>query len=206
VQTRYLHPGGGGIKVVSPQKDVSELAIAPRLTEPTGASQMNISSGGLASTTETHNEVGTMAFVRKKGKSYYLVHNVREDGRVRQVHLACLGNRPRVNDEVIQQVQQGHPDLQIDWDAVRSRASESFASPFTDAEGADQLIRSLRSLVLDMRELDLKEVAAKAENKVPELLEQMRTLRGELEGKLAGWTGKRPETQPAGEQVRELAG
>jgi hypothetical protein len=149
-----------------------------------------------------------MAFVRKKGKSYYLVHNVREDGRVRQVHLACLGNRPRVNDEVIQQVQQSHPDLQIDWNAVRNRASESFASPFADAEGADQLIRSLRTLSLDIRELDLKALASQAENRLPEMLDQMRQLRSELDGKLAAWTSKPVESHPAAssEPSRELAG
>jgi len=29
-----------------------------------------------------------MAFLRRKGNAFYLVHNVREGGRVRQLHLA----------------------------------------------------------------------------------------------------------------------
>ena len=36
-----------------------------------------------------------MAFLRRKGNSYYLVHNVREHGKVKQLYLAPLGERPR---------------------------------------------------------------------------------------------------------------
>ena len=147
-----------------------------------------------------------MAFVRKKGKSFYLVHNVREDGRVRQVHLACLGNRPRVSDEVVQEVQRAHPNLQIDWSAVRGRASTSFSSPFADREGAEQLIRSLRSLTLDIRELNLQSLASKAENAVPELLQEMRSLRAALDEKLAAWASKPPESAPAPAPAREQTG
>ena len=45
-----------------------------------------------------------MAFIRKRGQSYYLVHNVRQDGRVRQLHLARLGRRPHISDDVIRGV------------------------------------------------------------------------------------------------------
>ncbi len=45
-----------------------------------------------------------MAFVRRKGNSYYLVHNVRRDGKVRQLHLARLGERARITDEVVREV------------------------------------------------------------------------------------------------------
>lgn len=134
-----------------------------------------------------------MAFVRKKGKSYYLVHNVREDGHVRQVHLACLGNRPRVSDEVLAQVRHAHPQLQIDWEAVRARAAETFASPFADLEGAALLIRSMRTLRQDLEELNLgllrtrlleRAQPEEAESRVRELLEEMEGLRVQLEGKL----------------------
>ena len=37
-----------------------------------------------------------MAFVRRKGNTFYLVHNVRHGGKVRQLHLARLG-KPREN-------------------------------------------------------------------------------------------------------------
>lgn len=133
-----------------------------------------------------------MAFVRKKGKSYYLVHNVREDGHVRQVHLACLGNRPRLSDEVLEQVRRAHPQLQIDWEAVRARAAETFASPFADPDGAMLLIRSMRTLRQDLEELDLESVQRRwrerapeeAEGRMGELLEGMDALRAQLEAKL----------------------
>ena len=32
-----------------------------------------------------------MAFVRRKGNAWYLVHNVRRQGKVKQLHLARLG-------------------------------------------------------------------------------------------------------------------
>lgn len=132
-----------------------------------------------------------MAFVRKKGKSFYLVHNVREDGRVRQVHLACLGNRPRVSDEIVEQVAQAHPHLQIDWQAVRNRAAETFAAPFTDAEGVRQLARTMRGLELDLEELSLPLLRERLsrggdnpEALIEELLREMERLRTALEARL----------------------
>lgn len=146
-----------------------------------------------------------MAFVRKKGKSYYLVHNVREDGHVRQVHLACLGNRPRLSEEVLEQVRRTHPQLQIDWEAVRARAAETFASPFADPEGAMLLIRSMRTLRQDLEELDLESVQRRwrerapeeSEARVGELLDGMDALRAQLEAKLR---------QPPGSQVGPMGG
>jgi hypothetical protein len=44
-----------------------------------------------------------MAFVRRKGKSFYLVHNVRRGGKVQQLHLARLGDRARITDEVVRE-------------------------------------------------------------------------------------------------------
>lgn len=146
-----------------------------------------------------------MAFVRKKGKSYYLVHNVREDGHVRQVHLACLGNRPRLSEEVLEQVRRTHPQLQIDWEAVRARAAETFASPFADPDGAMLLIRSMRTLRQDLEELDLESVQRRwrerapeeAEARVGELLDGMDALRAQLEAKLR---------QPPGSQTGPMGG
>ena len=42
-----------------------------------------------------------MAFVRRKGNTYFLVHNVRRAGKVQQLHLARLGERPRITDDVV---------------------------------------------------------------------------------------------------------
>ena len=142
-----------------------------------------------------------MAFVRKKGKSYYLVHNVREDGHVRQVHLACLGNRPRVSEEVLEQVRHSHPQLQIDWEAVRARAAETFASPFADLEGAHMLVRSMRTLHQDLEELNFSLLRSRArergqseegETRIRELLHEMAELHTQLEHKLK----HHPESNP----------
>lgn len=152
-----------------------------------------------------------MAFVRKKGKSYYLVHNVREDGHVRQVHLACLGNRPRVSDEVLQQVREAHPQLQIDWGAVRARAAESFVSPFADLEGVELLMRSMRTLVEDLGELDFdllqrrmseRGQTAEGEVRVRELLREMAELRNQLDLKLKHHPG--PVIVPAPHQGQNI--
>ena len=56
-----------------------------------------------------------MAFIRKRGNIYYLVHNLREQGRVRQLYLARLGRRARINNEVIEEVMAKHPLVRVDW-------------------------------------------------------------------------------------------
>jgi hypothetical protein len=134
-----------------------------------------------------------MAFVRRKGKSYYLVHNVREDGHVRQVHLACLGNRPRVSAEVLAEVQRNHPQLQLDWSAVRQRAAETFASPFADLEGAAMLVRAMKTMQEDLQELDWNLLRQRseqsgqgeqAEARMAELMQAMEGLRSQLDARL----------------------
>jgi len=42
-----------------------------------------------------------MAFVRRKGNSFYLVHNVRKGDKVKQIHLAKLGERAIITDRVV---------------------------------------------------------------------------------------------------------
>ena len=71
-----------------------------------------------------------MAFIRKRGESYYLVHNVRKEGRVRQIHLACLGHRPRISDDVVRGVASNHPFVRVDWKELRDKASRNVVQPF----------------------------------------------------------------------------
>ncbi len=56
-----------------------------------------------------------MAFIRRKGNSYYLVHNVRRGGKVRQLHLARLGERARITDAVVREVTKKHPFVELNW-------------------------------------------------------------------------------------------
>src|SRR6202021_2302723 len=60
-----------------------------------------------------------VAFVRRKGNTYFLVHNVRRSGKVQQLHLARLGERPRITDDVVRTVSRNTPLLDLDWPRLR---------------------------------------------------------------------------------------
>ena len=62
-----------------------------------------------------------MAFVRRKGNAYYLVHNVRRGGKVRQLHLARLGERARITEEVVKEVTRKHPFVELNWRSLREQ-------------------------------------------------------------------------------------
>ena len=63
-----------------------------------------------------------MAFVRRKGNSFYLVHNVRRGGKVRQLHLARLGDKGRITDQIVREVSKKHPFVELNWQALREQA------------------------------------------------------------------------------------
>src|SRR6266851_4469852 len=67
----------------------------------------------------------TMAFVRRKGNAYYLVHNVRRGGKVKQLHLASLGERPRITNDVVKLVAKKHPFVDLDWKELREQVNSS---------------------------------------------------------------------------------
>jgi len=97
-----------------------------------------------------------MAFIRKRGESYYLVHNVRQEGRVRQIHLACLGRRPRINDDVVRGVVSKHPFLRVDWKELREKTSRHVVQPFEqDSRYLRDLLLAIRNLNFDLADLPL---------------------------------------------------
>jgi hypothetical protein len=97
-----------------------------------------------------------MAFIRKRGESYYLVHNVREEGRVRQIHLARLGRRPRISDDVVRGVASKHPFLRVDWKELREKTSRNVVQPFeNDSRYLRDLLLAIRSLHFDLADLPL---------------------------------------------------
>lgn len=97
-----------------------------------------------------------MAFIRKRGDSYYLVHNVRQEGRVRQILLASLGRRPHINDEIVQGVAVKHPFLRVDWNEVRQKSSQNVMEPFEqDSRYLRDLLLAIRNLHLDLSDLPL---------------------------------------------------
>jgi hypothetical protein len=97
-----------------------------------------------------------MAFIRKRGDSYYLVHNVREEGRVRQIHLACLGRRPLINDDVVRGVVSKHPFLRVDWKELREKTSRNVVQPYeNDSQYLRDLLLAIRNLNFDLADLPL---------------------------------------------------
>lgn len=97
-----------------------------------------------------------MAFIRKRGRSYYLVHNVRKRGQVCQMHLACLGHRPRISEDVIQGVASKHPFLRVNWEGLRERATQELVRPFeNDAQYLRDLLTAIRNLHFDIADLQL---------------------------------------------------
>jgi hypothetical protein len=97
-----------------------------------------------------------MAFIRKRGESYYLVHNVRQEGRVRQIHLACLGRRPRIDDDVVRGVASKHPFLRVDWKELRQKTSRRVVRPFEhDSRHLRDLLLAIRNLHYDIADLPL---------------------------------------------------
>ncbi len=94
-----------------------------------------------------------MAFVRRKGNAFYLVHNVRRGGKVKQLHLARLGERARITDDVVREVSKKHPFVELNWNALREQLNSQidFANP--DSPAVQNLVAALRALNLDLADL-----------------------------------------------------
>lgn len=127
-----------------------------------------------------------MAFIRKRGHSYYLVHNVRKGGRVRQLHLARLGRRPRISDDVIRGVTSRHPFVEVDWKGLREKASRELIRPFEDdSRYLNELLASIRNLHLDIGDLHLPVLAMTQDRElVRQLASSLKLLRSTLDVKL----------------------
>jgi hypothetical protein len=97
-----------------------------------------------------------MAFIRKRGHSYYLVHSVRKGARIQQIHLACLGRRPHISDEVVEGVSAKHPFVRVDWEHLRARASQELVQPFeNNSQYFRGLLSAVRNLHFDLADLPL---------------------------------------------------
>src|SRR5215468_3921029 len=90
-----------------------------------------------------------MAFVRRKGNAYYLVHNVRRGGKVRQLHLARLGDRARITDDVVREVSKKHPFVELNWRALRDHVSQQINLADPHSREVQKLMATLRTLHLD---------------------------------------------------------
>jgi hypothetical protein len=127
-----------------------------------------------------------MAFIRKRGESYYLVHNMRQAGRVRQIHLACLGRRPRISDEVVRGVSSTHPFVQIDWKGLRDKATRNVVQPFeNDSRYLRDLLLAVRNLNFDLADLPLPLLELSKDRELSvHLIAGLKLLRATLDVKL----------------------
>jgi hypothetical protein len=94
-----------------------------------------------------------MAFVRRKGNSYYLVHNVRRGGKVQQLHLARLGERAKITDEIVREVSKKHPFVELNWRSLREQVSSQINLADPESPAVQKLIHTLRNLNLDLADL-----------------------------------------------------
>ena len=133
-----------------------------------------------------------MAFVRRKGNVYYLVHNVRRRGKIEQIHLATLGERPRITDDVMRSVSREYPALELDWAALRERINArvelfDIRSPYVQT-----LIQALRIMNFDLADLSPPLLSVGHEELSRELATQLRLLRSTLDTKLDQLERTRP--------------
>ena len=126
-----------------------------------------------------------MAFIRRKGNAYYLVHNVRRGGKVRQLHLAKLGERARITDEIVREVSRKHPFVELNWRALREQLNSQVDLADPQSPAVQKLVQSLRTLHMDLADLFPQAVKISETPAVAnELLVQLRLLNSTIQVKL----------------------
>jgi hypothetical protein len=126
-----------------------------------------------------------MAFIRRKGNSFYLVHNVRRGGKVQQLHLARLGDRARITEKVVREVSKKHPFVELNWKLLREQLNGQINLADADSPAVQKLVSTLRALNLDLADffppvLQISESPMVAR----ELLVQLRLLQSTIQVKL----------------------
>jgi len=125
-----------------------------------------------------------VAFLRKKGNVFYLVHNVREDGKIRQLHLARLGERPRITEDVVRQVNRQHPALALDWGRLREEVNDNVTMVDARSAYARKLLQTIRSLNLDLTDLFPPLLNVSQSAVAAEMIMQLRLLQSTVGAKL----------------------
>ena len=128
-----------------------------------------------------------MAFVRRKGNKFYLVHNVRRGEKVRQIHLARLGERAQITERVVREVSKKHPFVELNWRALREQVNGNGVDLANlDSPAVQRLVRGLRELNLELADLFPPILRISESSGVAnELLLQLRLLQSTLQVKLA---------------------
>ena len=132
-------------------------------------------------------EAKVMAFVRQKGNKFYLVHNVRRGEKVRQIHLARLGERAQITERVVREVSKKHPFVELNWRALREQVNGNGVDLANlDSPAVQRLVRGLRELNLELADLFPPILRISESSGVAaELLLQLRLLQSTLQVKLA---------------------
>ncbi len=126
-----------------------------------------------------------MAFVRRVGNAFYLVHNVRRGGKVKQLHLAPLGERPRITDEIVRSVSRNYPFLKLNWSRLREKVNDRVELFEAGSEYLRKLSRSILSLNLDLADLAPPQLAVpQGPEAGRDVITQLRLLRSTVEVKL----------------------
>src|ERR1700745_3071412 len=94
-----------------------------------------------------------MAFVCRTGNSFYLVHNVRHGEKVQQLHLARLGQRARITEEVVKEVSKKHPFVELNWRALREQCNHTTDLADPQSPAVQKLVSSLRTLNLELADV-----------------------------------------------------
>jgi len=128
-----------------------------------------------------------MAFVRRKGNKFYLVHNVRRGEKVRQIHLARLGERAQITERVVREVSKKHPFVELNWRALREQVNGNGVDlADLDSPAVQKLVSGLRELNLELADLFPPILRISESSGVTnELLVQLRLLQSTLQVKLA---------------------
>src|ERR1700752_2437855 len=93
-----------------------------------------------------------MAFIRRKGNAYYLVHNVRRGGKVQQLHLARLGDRARITDDVVKEVSKKHPFIDLNWRSLREQLDNQIDLADPQSPAVKNSFKALRNLILVLQD------------------------------------------------------
>ena len=128
-----------------------------------------------------------MAFVRRKGNRFYLVHNVRRGAKIRQIHLARLGEHAQITERVVREVSKKHPFVELNWRALREQVNGNGVDLANlDSPAMKRLVRGLRELNLELADLFPPILRISESSGVTnELLVQLRLLQSTLQVKLA---------------------
>jgi hypothetical protein len=134
-----------------------------------------------------------MAFVRRKGNKFYLVHNVRRGEKVRQIHLARLGENAQITERVVREVSKKHPFVELNWRALREQVNGNGVDLANlDSPAMQRLVRGLREMNLELADLFPPILRISESSGVAnELLLQLRLLLSTLQVKLAQFEYKR---------------